>query len=112
MRHSSEKRATMYVARVDIKTVFDVARPKPIADNVGDQEVHGWVTAALLREMARLDGHATFENQFPVYALHPSGERRSSLALALKMKTQLQLMVKELIEETKREDVEPKPAIL
>ena len=52
----------MYLASVDIKTVFDVASPKPIANNMGDLEVHGWITAASEREMAGLEGQATFEH--------------------------------------------------
>ena len=58
----SENRTTMCVASVDIKTVFDVARPTPIANNMGVQEVHGWITAASSREMAGLEGQATFED--------------------------------------------------
>ena len=52
----------MYLASVDIKTVFDVPRPTPTANNMGDQEVHGWITAASEREMAGLEGQATFED--------------------------------------------------
>ena len=52
----------MYLASVNIKTVFDVARPKPIANNTGDQEVHGWITVTSSREMAGLEGQATFEH--------------------------------------------------
>ena len=44
----------MYLANMDIKTTFDVARPKHIAKIMGDQEVHGWIAAALLRVMAGL----------------------------------------------------------
>ena len=51
----------MYLASMVIKTAFDVARPKHIAKIMGDQDVHGWITAALLREMAGLEGLATFE---------------------------------------------------
>ena len=58
----SENRTTMYVASVDIKMVFDVPRPTPTANNMGDQEVHGWITAASSREMAGLEGQATFEH--------------------------------------------------
>ena len=57
-----EKRTSMYLASVDIKMVFDVPRPTPTANNMGDQEVHGWITAASLREMAGLEGQATFEH--------------------------------------------------
>ena len=37
---------------MDIKTAFDVARPKHIATVMRNQNVHGWITAASLREMA------------------------------------------------------------
>ena len=60
--HGSEKRPTMYVANMDTKTAFDVARPMHIATAMEDPNVHGWITAALLREIAGLEGQATFEN--------------------------------------------------
>ena len=44
----SENRTTMYVASVDIKMVFDVPRPTPTLNNMGDQEVHGWITAGFI----------------------------------------------------------------
>ena len=59
--HGSEKRPTMYVASMDICTAFDVARPKHIAKMMGDQDVHGWITTALLREKTGMDGQTTFE---------------------------------------------------
>ena len=52
----------MYIASADIKTAFDVARPKQMAKILGGQEAHGWITAALLREMNGLAGHAAFDN--------------------------------------------------
>ena len=57
-----EWQPTMYLAGMDIETAFDVARPKRIAKIVGDHDVHGWMIAALLREIAGLEGQATFEN--------------------------------------------------
>ena len=68
MRHGSEKRPTMHLASMVIKTAFDVARPKHIVKIMGDQDVHGWIRAAFLREMASLERLATFEaveNTFP-----------------------------------------------
>ena len=62
MWHGSVKGPTMYLASMEIKTVFEVARPKHFLKIVVDQEVHGWVTAALLREMVGLEGQATFAN--------------------------------------------------
>ena len=49
MRHGSVKRSTMYLASMDIKAAFDVAKPKHIANILGDQDVHGWITAAISR---------------------------------------------------------------
>ena len=55
MRHGSEKRPMMYLASMDIKTAFDVARP-----TTGDQDVHGWITSAVLREMVGMEGPKKF----------------------------------------------------
>ena len=40
----------MYLTSMDIKTAFDVARPMHTAKITGDHNVHGWITAAILRE--------------------------------------------------------------
>ena len=52
----------MYIASIDIKTAFDVARPRHLAEIIGNQDDHGWITAALLQEMKRHEGHAAFES--------------------------------------------------
>ena len=39
-RQGSARRPTMFVARMDIKTAFDVARPKHIAKVLGAQDIH------------------------------------------------------------------------
>ena len=57
--HGSEKKPAMYIVSMDIKTAVDVARSKRTAQIMGDQDVHGWITAALLHEMT---GHAIIEN--------------------------------------------------
>ena len=44
----------MYVASMDIKTAVDVA--------MDSQDTHERIMAALLREMANLDGKAAFES--------------------------------------------------
>ena len=54
-------RPTMYSANMDIKTALDVAGPKHIARILEDQDVHGWIIAAFLREMAGFEGQATVE---------------------------------------------------
>ena len=51
IEHGSVIRPTMYLASMDIKTAFDVARPKHIARIMEEHNVRGWVIAALLREM-------------------------------------------------------------
>ena len=56
-----KKGPTLYIASMGIQTAFDVVRPKHIAKLMGDQEAHGWTTAALLRDMRGLEGHAAFE---------------------------------------------------
>ena len=45
--HGSERTPTMYEASINIKTAFDVAKPKRIAEIVGGQDAHGRITAAL-----------------------------------------------------------------
>ena len=62
MWHESENRPTVHVARMDIKTAVNVARPKHVANTRRVQDVHGWITVALLREITGLDGQATFDN--------------------------------------------------
>ena len=52
----------MYIGSMHTKTAFDAARPQHSANIVDDQDVHGWVTAAFLREMTGLEGHTDFEN--------------------------------------------------
>ena len=51
----------MYLAIMDIKTVFDEARPRHVAESMEHHETHGWLIAALLREMSGLEGEAMFE---------------------------------------------------
>ena len=58
----SERRPTVYIVSMDIKTPPDVARPKHIADFLVGQDAHGWTTAALLRRKKSLEGQATFEH--------------------------------------------------
>ena len=61
MRHGTVVRPTMYLASFDIKTAFDEAEPKHVAKIMDNHNKHGRITAALLREMSRLTGNATFE---------------------------------------------------
>ena len=61
IKHGSVIRPTMYLASMDIKTDFDVARPKHIARIMEGHTVHGWIIAALLSETAGLEGLAMLE---------------------------------------------------
>ena len=61
IKHESVIRPTMYLASMDIKTDFDVARPKHIARIMEGHNGHGWIIAALLRETAGSEGLAVFE---------------------------------------------------
>ena len=56
---AAQREPTM--ANMDVKTAFGMAGPKYIAKIMGDQEVHGWIAAALFR-VAGLEGQATLEN--------------------------------------------------
>ena len=73
------------MANMDVKTAFGVAGPKYIAKIIGDQEVHGWIAAALLRAMTGLEGQATIENvesSLPFTRCIGQRERRPSWELA------------------------------
>ena len=61
LRHVSVGRPTMYLASMHVKTAFDEARPRHVAKIMENQETHGWLIAALLREMSGLEGKAMFE---------------------------------------------------
>ena len=65
---------------MDIKTAFAVARLVHMTKIMEDHDGHGWIIAALLREMAGLEGQATFESvesKFSFCEMHPPRERRS-----------------------------------
>ena len=55
MSHGSVVRPT---ASLDIKTAFDEVKPKHVAKILDDHNAHGWLIAALLREMPGLEGKA------------------------------------------------------
>ena len=61
MKHGTVVRPTMYMASLDIKTAFDEAKPKQVAKIMDSHNTHGWIIAALLREMSGLSGKAIFE---------------------------------------------------
>ena len=60
MKHGTVVRQTMYLANLDIKA-FDEAKPKQVANILDSHNAHGWLIAALLREMPGLEGKAKFE---------------------------------------------------
>ena len=51
----------MYLGSLDIRTAFDDARPRHVAKIMESHDIHGWLIAALLREVAGLEGKAMFE---------------------------------------------------
>ena len=61
LRHGAVVRPTMYLASLDIKTAFDEAKPKHAAQIWHYHNTHGWLIAALLREMSGLEVKAMFE---------------------------------------------------
>ena len=61
MEHGTVVRPSMYMASLDIRTAFDEAKPKHVARIMDNHNTHGWLIAALLREMSVLSGKATFE---------------------------------------------------
>ena len=53
---------TMYMASLDVKTAFDVARPSVVSKILSLIGTHDHVVAALLAEMQNVKGSACFEN--------------------------------------------------
>ena len=61
MKHGTEERPTMFLASLDINTAFDEARREHVAKILDDHNTHGWIIAALLREMLGLSRKAMSE---------------------------------------------------
>ena len=61
IKHGSVIRLTMFLASLDLKTAFDEARLRHVAQIMEDHNTHGWIIAGVLREMAGLQGQALFE---------------------------------------------------
>ena len=56
------KYKTMYIASLDVKTAFDVAKPSVVSKILSLIGTHGHVVAALLAGMQDVKGSACFEN--------------------------------------------------
>ena len=85
LKHGSAVRPTMYLASLDIKTAFDEAKPKHVAQIMDSHNTHGWLIAALLREMSGLEGKAMFEcveSSFVLNRCLRQGERRGPSLVA------------------------------
>ena len=52
----------MYLASLDIRTVFDEEKPKHVAWILDDHNTHGWLIVVFVREMSGLSGTASFES--------------------------------------------------
>ena len=61
-KHGTLVRPTMYLASMDTRTAFDEAKPKHVAWILDGHNTHGWLIAALLREILWLSGTASFES--------------------------------------------------
>ena len=81
---------------MDLKTASDVARPRHKL--MGDQDVHGWITAASLREIFGLEGQATVVNVESTFSFARCIRQRSVEAPGLWLSMAMQIL----------ENVEPK----
>ena len=97
MKHGTVMRPTMYMASLDIKTAFDETKPKHVANIMDSHNTHGWIIAALLREMSGLSGKAIFESVERSFALNRCLRQGSVEAPHLwqKMATQILANVEE-----------------
>ena len=97
MKHATVVRPKMYLASSDIKTAFDEARPKHVANILNRHNAHGWLIAAILREMSGLEGKAMFERVESCISFNRCLRQGSMEALRLwqKMATQILANVEE-----------------
>ena len=97
LRHGTVVRPTMHLASLDIKTAFDEATPKHVAKFFDDHNTHGWIIAALLREMSGLSGKDMFEFVESSFAFNRCLRQGSVEAprLCQKMATQMLANVEE-----------------
>ena len=82
-KHGSVSRPTMFMASLDIKSAFDEARPRHIARILESHNIHGWLIAALLREMSGLEGGSMFECVESSFTFNPCLRQGSVEALRL-----------------------------
>ena len=61
LKRGSVIQPTMFLASLDIRAAFDEAIPRHIAKMMESRNKHGWLIAALLREMSGLEGEVMFE---------------------------------------------------
>ena len=94
LRHGSVVRSTMFLANMDIKTVFDEARPRHVAEIMENHEMHGWLIAAPLREMSGLGGEAMRGERIRLQSVFAPGKRRSSTFVAENCHSDFRLMWK------------------
>ena len=94
LRHGSLVRPSMYLARMDIKTAFDEARPRHVAKIMASRNTHGWIISALLHEVAGLEGQAMFECVESTFSFNRCFRQGSVEAPRLWQKMATQLLVK------------------
>ena len=128
IKHGVVKRPTMYLASLDIKTAFDVARQKGIARIMEDHNVHGWIIAALLLRQGSVEAPrlrlnmamqilANVEQGWAKKEWASSWIRRDkkltrSTRVMSHSKAHPEQMIKDLIQEAERWVLDPKLASL
>ena len=123
MKHDTAVKPTMYMASMYIKTAFDEAKPKHVAKILDDHNAHGWLIAA-----SALSGMASFERWRAVSTsidAHGKGTKEKALFgtshrlffvgnfwIMSHSKEHMEQMLRDLIEDANKLDLEPKPASL
>ena len=93
MRHGSVTRPTFVLGQHGHQDGLRRGKDqKHIANTVGDHEVHGWIIAALLGEMAGLEGQATVESVESKFSFARCIRQGSVEALRLWLKMAMQIL--------------------
>ena len=92
MKHGCVVRPTMFLASLDIKTVFDDGRPRHVAKLVEGHSTHGWLISALMSEMSELHERATIECVDSVFVFNRCLRQGSTEAQKLWQTMAIQLL--------------------
>ena len=92
-KHRCVARPTMFLASLDIKTAFDDAKPKHVANVMDRHGYHGWQISSVLREVSGLQGNATFEQVDTSFTFNRCLRQESIEALKLWQMMAMQIVV-------------------